>query len=1512
MSDKLFCKKKNGFTLVEIIAAVIVMGIIAIIAVPSVIRYINDSTETTFLSYEHSMREAAKNHVIKCISDNDPSCLLPEQGEKKIVYLSDLVNSGYIDEFKDPNSENFCESEISYIEISNSGNADFQYTACLYCGDYKTNDAVCTTYSNDNDDPECGTITGESTKWTNTNRKITVQCNDRSSGCISNTFSRTFANTIKESYVTIADKSGRTKNCPVKVYVDKRMPTCELQVTKGQLEATGWYSGKVEVTLKNQKDGESGLLTYGIGTSLEERNYNKGTKIKVNDGITTVMGYVKDKAGNEGICSLDVRVGEPKPEYFVEYGYQIYPNKETYTVANMTQSGNTFTSTSNDPIIAFTGLNEYRNVNRVVVYFASPVSNNAWGQVFYSNGAHSEGSSVGNVPIVKGSDKVEFEIPKGTYNNIRIDLGTTSGLSYNIRRIELRVGDRSVLWTNKDVSVVLLPEKGRYRLTQYSFDNGRTWQTKEYKEFGTNNNSIVTKTKNFSGLISDPRTAQIANIDKVKPTCSLKIEGTIPTGSPWYTTDVKVSFASAEDSGGSTVRKYGIGSSDGSKTVVHQEEKPAGVTYTGHIDDKAGNTNTCSITFKKKAKHTITFDKNGGVGTANSIIATYGSAYGTLPVVARAGYGFAGWYTAKEGGVRVTASTIFYGYDAQTLYAHWSTCTAGTYSTDTISNCTACPTGYTSDAGATAQTRCYINVTAGNHKTTATGTGTTSCEVGTFVGAHRSYYNSSDSCTACPAGYTSDRGAKVNTSCYINVSAGKYKTTATGTTTAACTSGKYKEAHRSYYNSADSCTNCPTGYTSDTGAVANTSCYINVAAGKYKTTATGTTTTACTSGKYKEAHRSYYNSADSCSGCPSGYTSDTGAVANTSCYINVGAGRYKTTVTGTGTAACSAGYYKGAHRSYYNSADTCTACPTGYTSDSGATTNTSCYINVGAGRYKTTATGTGTSACSAGYYKGAHRSYYNSGDSCSGCPSGYTSDIGTGAITSCYINVGAGRYKTTVTGTGTAACSAGYYSGAHRSYYNSADTCSGCPYGYTSDAGATANTSCYINVGAGKYKTSSTSSSTAACGVGTYKGAHRSYYNSADSCSTCPSGYTSNSGTSVITGCFMNVPAGYRLATANASSPSQCGGGQYKEAHTVNYGSTSSCNTCSAGTYSNAGAGSCTACPSGYTSGNGASGVGSCYMSVPAGNYVSFANAWYYNSCNAGTYRGAHTVYYGNTSSCYPCWAGTYSNAGAGSCSSCPSGYTSGAGATSISSCYISVSAGRYLPTANTSSTNACGVGYYSGAHTVYYGGTSGCTYCGAGKTTSGTGSTSASACYALCSAGYTHQPDGTCKKTYAATVTYSCPSGGTVSGSICDTSSSYAATGSYSEGCSWSADSGHMSKNNNQGNCIYKADLPSCNPSNSGLAKDVYDCGRGKISCKSATKSTYNCTKSCDSDLKRYTYKVYTCECKGTLSYSCPSGGYLSGTTCYISSSYNATPNYNCNPGDSFNGSVCVSVYRP
>jgi uncharacterized repeat protein (TIGR02543 family) len=66
--------------------------------------------------------------------------------------------------------------------------------------------------------------------------------------------------------------------------------------------------------------------------------------------------------------------------------------------------------------------------------------------------------------------------------------------------------------------------------------------------------------------------------------------------------------------------------------------------------------------------YTVEFNANGGDGGCiQSIVA--GSALGSLPVPAREGYIFAGWWTASRGGLQVDASTIVTGN--VTYYAHW-------------------------------------------------------------------------------------------------------------------------------------------------------------------------------------------------------------------------------------------------------------------------------------------------------------------------------------------------------------------------------------------------------------------------------------------------------------------------------------------------------------------------------------------------------------------------------------------------------------------------------------------------------------------------------------------------------------------------------------------------------------------------------------------------------------------------------------------------------------------------
>ena len=71
--------------------------------------------------------------------------------------------------------------------------------------------------------------------------------------------------------------------------------------------------------------------------------------------------------------------------------------------------------------------------------------------------------------------------------------------------------------------------------------------------------------------------------------------------------------------------------------------------------------------------YSVTYDANGG-GTPSQAgkTVTYGSAYGDLATVSRTGYTFAGWYTQKEGGTKVTSSTTVGTAENHTLYARWT------------------------------------------------------------------------------------------------------------------------------------------------------------------------------------------------------------------------------------------------------------------------------------------------------------------------------------------------------------------------------------------------------------------------------------------------------------------------------------------------------------------------------------------------------------------------------------------------------------------------------------------------------------------------------------------------------------------------------------------------------------------------------------------------------------------------------------------------------------------------
>ena len=71
------------------------------------------------------------------------------------------------------------------------------------------------------------------------------------------------------------------------------------------------------------------------------------------------------------------------------------------------------------------------------------------------------------------------------------------------------------------------------------------------------------------------------------------------------------------------------------------------------------------------AQYTVSFDANGGFCGLIDRTATYSLAYGALPTATRDGYMFLGWFTAREGGQKITDDTIMTRTNNHTLYAHY-------------------------------------------------------------------------------------------------------------------------------------------------------------------------------------------------------------------------------------------------------------------------------------------------------------------------------------------------------------------------------------------------------------------------------------------------------------------------------------------------------------------------------------------------------------------------------------------------------------------------------------------------------------------------------------------------------------------------------------------------------------------------------------------------------------------------------------------------------------------------
>ncbi len=85
-------KFMKGFTLVELLAVIIVLGAISLVVIPSVQRSVNRSGEQAYEVQVSNIEDAAKNWAADHIDS------LPDHGKTVTITLEDLMQGNYVEQ----------------------------------------------------------------------------------------------------------------------------------------------------------------------------------------------------------------------------------------------------------------------------------------------------------------------------------------------------------------------------------------------------------------------------------------------------------------------------------------------------------------------------------------------------------------------------------------------------------------------------------------------------------------------------------------------------------------------------------------------------------------------------------------------------------------------------------------------------------------------------------------------------------------------------------------------------------------------------------------------------------------------------------------------------------------------------------------------------------------------------------------------------------------------------------------------------------------------------------------------------------------------------------------------------------------------------------------------------------------------------------------------------------------------------------------------------------------------
>ena len=381
-------KNKKGFTMVELLATITILGVLMTIAIGSISLILRKGRENYYTSQRNNLIAAAKSYY-----QSNRSELPKNINEKKTVTLETLQKGNFIDKVYDAQKKECVKGETdeTFVSVILTSKNKYKYTSHLYCpgqkdktitgagtvvtAEYTKEDKLVTlnvnssdtkikSYTYDvskNDMHYVGPISGTGDNKTLNLKPFEIDLNDRLQ---TNKFTAS---------IRVIDEYNNSYTASVEINVnDNTAPTCIVDTSN----LPPWSAGPQTITAKCVDSGD------GYVSGCEKEIYRVKLKNK-NDVPRFKNLKMKDKAGNVYNCSLEpaIRIDTIPPVITFDApgdGYTINvtaTDNETGVVAHHWQNENTINVTARKQVTNSKSLGTLYGSN--IYYYATDAAGNS-------------------------------------------------------------------------------------------------------------------------------------------------------------------------------------------------------------------------------------------------------------------------------------------------------------------------------------------------------------------------------------------------------------------------------------------------------------------------------------------------------------------------------------------------------------------------------------------------------------------------------------------------------------------------------------------------------------------------------------------------------------------------------------------------------------------------------------------------------------------------------------------------------------------------------------------------------------------------------------------------------------------------------------------------------------------------------------------------------------------------------------------------------------------------------